>query len=1043
MTSGSRLRKVARGATLGEKLNQSAYGYYGATVAESSGDGHAAKGLKRVFAAALLSSTSVMAFGIAGAAAQSACPSTGPSTYVCSGTSSGSYSFSGDNIVVTGDATWDQDTTAIAPSTGANTAISITGEDGTARNHGSITTGVLPSAYSLYGSHHGLSVVATTGTATAENLESGTITTTAGSSHGLFAQTTTGAAYTHNDGTLYGSGDANDGMRSIATSTDGLASAENGETGVISMTGDWNTGMEARAYSGTATATNDGAIYVTGYYSATGINLSGETVTGINNGTIEVGAEYSVGMTGNSFSDTTTNLTNNGTIIATGDYGIGIEGSGPTVHITNAEGATITADHAGISVGYATGGSVANHGTITGDVSTTTGIRKRVRRRGPSDMIVRNYGTVDGTIDFSNATDTLVVNDGGTVGDGSYAIVVGYGTNTVNITGDGNDINGAILATSGIAPGGPSPDGFVKLDAAVYSATLNFTQDGTLVLDDGNESGEAVIDFDEINFVAGETVFSGTSVTGSGVANVLYGATITTDSALFSMGVSQLNVSGDGMTRGTLAAPAGSTIQVSGDVLFEEGGRFLVGVAGDGDAGSLYAEGGITFNEGSEIYADVTRGIDLTPGGDLLVATGATGGISDLGLSVYDNSILFDFTHEVRDSELYLTVERVLTALQATNNNNGRSNAESIADAIDAYLENAPTDNPIVVFLSQFPVEEQEEQLFKLVKDSLPSESNAGGNNTVVTSDMVLDLIMDRLNAGGFGVSDLGTGETGLAAGDQMLGGDYKLALWGRIGGSKAEYSPSGINGFDSDTFAATLGIDGEFMADLRTGLALFYTTSDVDENGAGANSSQTIDSYGALLYGTWRPADYYVTGTLGFSLNKYDSTRFALGGANVADYDGTQFMARIEGGRTFEFGQWEVTPQAGLRLNYVSIDAYTETGPLPTSVDEQNITSVRGMLGVGLRYEQELDNGAKLIPEFYLRGLEELADPNEAITGSIAGGGSFISQSEERDRFSVGTGVGLTYELDKQLSFRLLYDGEFQSDYQEHGLTAAIRFEF
>ncbi len=210
-----------------------------------------------------------------------------------------------------------------------------------------------------------------------------------------------------------------------------------------------------------------------------------------------------------------------------------------------------------------------------------------------------------------------------------------------------------------------------------------------------------------------------------------------------------------------------------------------------------------------------------------------------------------------------------------------------------------------------------------------------------------------------------------------------------------------------------------------------------------GANSSQKIEGYGVLVYGTYRPDDYYINATFGYGLNNYDSTRLALGGANVADYDGTQIMTRMEAGKVLNYGKWEVTPHLGLRANFVSIDGYTETGPLPTTVASQDITSVRGVLGVGARYTHEMENGAKLVPEFHLRGIEELADPNEAITGSIVGGGSFVSQSEGRDRFSLAAGAGLTYEIDDKVSVRLLYDGEFQSDYQEHGLTAAIRFAF
>jgi len=32
---------------------------------------------------------------------------------------------------------------------------------------------------------------------------------------------------------------------------------------------------------------------------------------------------------------------------------------------------------------------------------------------------------------------------------------------------------------------------------------------------------------------------------------------------------------------------------------------------------------------------------------------------------------------------------------------------------------------------------------------------------------------------------------------------------------------------------------------------------------------------------------------------------------------------------------------------------------------------------------------------------------------------------------------------MDDQFSVRFLYDGEFQTDYQEHSITVAIRYQF
>lgn len=1074
MTSGAGIKQAAEAATFRKQLNNNAYSYYGAAVAETAGDGGAAKGLKRLFAAALLSSTSVMAFGIPAGATPAACVQDGsPTTYTCSGDQGDTgILLLGGGLTVTADETFVIEKTGQAFSIGAQKGIAVSGDGSTFNNYGSVSSIVTPSHYT-YGRHDAISVTGMTGTSRVENKEGGYASTTGDESFGLYAFSGE-VAQAVNAGTVITTGDNGNAVVSRGGTS---ALAEN--SGSITTEGDSAAGIFA--YGSTAVATNTGTIYVEGQSSA-GIALTGDTVTGTNNGTIEVSGDYSVAMTGNSYGLATTNLVNNNTITVTSEYSAAILGIGPTVNITNAEDATISSGASGVAVvaGGARAGTITNAGIITGDVNGG-GDRLPIGRkaRAVSGMTVENTGTIVGTIDFAYATGTTVNNNGGGVGDGSNAIMVGYGENTVTISGEGNDINGTISSrTVAIAP-----MGFAALDVEPEpDSTINFRQIDTLTLNGGRElellsrgSSSAIVNFQAVNFFDGVTEFAGSSITRVGDGDradvkVYGGATVRANGDVtFDVETLRIGAVEEAEFRrqaivpevATLSVAADSSIQVSGDVTFAAGGRFTVGIDEPSQPeenivqnvaervrvrtnGFLYG-GRITFEEGSQIYADVTRGIELTDGARLEIA-GATsdGGIRDYGVSVYDNTTLFDFSHEVdTDTDsLYLIVERVLTAAQATINGGGRPNAKEVAAALDRFIENAPTDNPIVVYLSQFPVEEQEEQLYKLVQDSLPSETNSDGSSTVTSTDMVLDLVMDRLSGGATGVADSGR-ESGVSAGDQALGGAYDLALWGRVGGSTAEYTPDGINGFDSDTFAASLGIDGEFAPNLRIGIAAFYSMTGVDENGAGANSSQDIEGYGALVYGSYRPGNYYVNATFGYGFNNYESTRIALGGANIGDYDGTQIMARAEAGKILDYGNWEVTPHAGIRFNQVSIDGYTETGPLPTTVSGQDLTSVRGVLGVGARYTHEMENGAKLIPEFHVRGIEELADPNEAITGSVVGGGTFVSQSEGRDRFSLAAGAGLTYEMDDKITLRLLYDGEFQSDYQEHGLTAAIRIAF
>ena len=869
----------------------------------------------------------------------------------------------------------------------------------------------------LYGpTYHGFAnfgVIASGANATATNAVGGTITDTGtqvGTS-GIFATTQVFNPF--------------DGSSNPAAM--GVTTADAVNQGTITLKDDSSIGVRAQASNSTATATNGGVISVSGN-NVTGVRIGGQTVTATNTGAITVAGtsgsmsfSNATGINAYSYSVVTTTVVNSGTITATGTGPVGILASGPTTNVTNSAGGTITATTA-IGIGTSQKATVENAGTLNGNVSVGHG---KFRSSATDQATVTSTGTINGQINSHSFYNTTVVNNGGTVGDGNYAIFTGLGNNSVTISGAGNVIKGVIQD---------------RAASMMNTATLAFDQTDTLVLDDGGYGNVAVQNFTSINFNSGTTSFDGTSILSPyATIGVNAGATLTTGSAAFGITAPQLNVSGMGATRGTVAVPAGSTITVSGDVMFNSGGRFTPGIASDTSAGILTGTN-IVFNSGSEVYADVTRGIELTTGNASKVAT-ATTAITDNGLSVFDNSILFSFTHEIRTgNELYLIAKRELRAVTATNNNNGRTPAQNIAGAIDAFIENVPSDNPIVAYLAQFPVAEQEARLFQLVKDSLPEEAGATGSSAVASADMVLDLIMGRLANGSLASAE---SASGVSAGEQLLGGTGSWAIWGQASASFADYNPAVINGFESDTYAMSGGIDGDVADDLRLGLSLFYSNTNVDETGAGANSAQDIEGTGALLYGTYRPEAFYVNGTLGLGFNEYESARNSLGGVNRADYDGYQVISSFELGKAFTDGNWELSPHIGARFNYVAIEGFTETGPLPTSVGSQNITSLRGLLGLSGRYTHEMNDGAKLIPEGYVRGIREMADPNGAITGSVVGGGTFISQTAARDNLSYALGAGMTYEMDNSLSVRFLYEGEYQDDYQEHSLSAAIRFQF
>jgi len=421
-------------------------------------------------------------------------------------------------------------------------------------------------------------------------------------------------------------------------------------------------------------------------------------------------------------------------------------------------------------------------------------------------------------------------------------------------------------------------------------------------------------------------------------------------------------------------------------------------------------------------------------------------GVGAGGIRITDNTILFDFLsgQNATGSDLYLVTNRSLLIEELDTDNEGTANSIDVAAALDVFVANLPDDNPIVIYLSQFDTEEEQmAALLQLVEDTLPEENNASGQGTIATTDLVFDLIMDRLSGGGETVASNQNGRTGMSAGDISLGGEGGWAIWGRAGAAKSEYTPSTVNGFDAKTWGITLGIDGGLTDNIRAGIAYFHQKSDVTETGAGANSGADIKGNGVIVYGTWRPNPWYVNASLGYSFNSYDNYRRSLGGVNIADYDGTQFVSRIEIGHDFKTNGWVITPNAGLRYSHVKMDGYAETGPLPIATGDRSLDSVRGVLAVNTSYRHTLESGSVLIPEASFEVINEFANPNQALTSTVIGGGTFVTTPSSRERISFGASAGVTYEASDNVSVRLMYKGEYGKDYMDNGVQLAVRFAF
>jgi hypothetical protein len=821
-------------------------------------------------------------------------------------------------------------------------------------------------------------------------------------------------------------------------------------TGSIIATGEMRAGVNVFAEQDVYATNGEDGIISTGVDEGFGVRLyAGNHAQLDNYGSISTSGDDARTVIIRSANIRSSVLNNHGSITATGEDSTAVDLDGQTVVLSNFEGATISSV-AGSAIdaeafneeGNATA-VIFNAGTITGDVTAYS-----YSEEGDAYVNFSNGGTVTGDVDLGayshSESAEVVVTSSGTI-TGNLSTSSGESNDTIFING-GSTIGGGIFTGDGLDTITISGTG-VSIGTGIHSdegSYVSFEQDDTVTFTDGDE-GYAITGAHEIDFDSGTTVFDSVDIAmNEGTITIGEDGTMVADgTGFYAFSADETDVFG------TLQVNSGAIADFSGEVRFLGGATFHTGVT-SGVGGVVYGNT-VSFGEDTTIYADLTVNQDIVVGDDVLIASASNEeGVTDSGATVVDNSILFNFS-KVMDGaivtsgsseELFLRLETDETAIDTSVDANGTLNLNNIANALDEYIRTQPISNPLVVYLSQFTdPDEQRAALLQVLKDTLPEETDGQGGAVFSSTDLVFDMIMDRLGGGGFTIAQ--GGATGVAAGEQFLGGDGQWALWGRFGGSKAEYTPSGVNGFDADSWGATLGFDGEVATNLRVGLSYFYTDSSVDENGTAPNSKLDVTGNGVVAYMSYRPDGWYVNGSLGYSANEFDSARTSVGGTNVANYDADQFVIRTEVGKIYNKGAWEIAPNVGLRYNMLKIDGYTETGPLPVSIASRDVESIRGVIGVNARYVSELDDGGKLIPEIGVKLLNEFGDPDGTVTGSIVGGGSFSTAQTPRDDLSYGLGAGLTYEGTNGVSVRVTYDGEFQSDYDEHSIGAAVRFAF
>lgn len=319
-----------------------------------------------------------------------------------------------------------------------------------------------------------------------------------------------------------------------------------------------------------------------------------------------------------------------------------------------------------------------------------------------------------------------------------------------------------------------------------------------------------------------------------------------------------------------------------------------------------------------------------------------------------------------------------------------------------------------------------EDALTALAPETAPAVQQAATEGT----NQIFGAVGTRLSGGA-----IASAKQGMSSGDNPF---TKVAVWVQGLFNKAKLDDtSKSKGFDSKTYGTALGVESKISDDVKMGVGYAYSKTDID----GFMRDTDVKTHTAILYGEYKPNNWYVNAITSYGWSDYDEKKNVAGVGVKADWDVESFASQMMTGYDMYFNGFGVTPEVGLRYIHVKQDKYTDTAGQIVKSDDSDI--VTGVLGAKITKSYNLSNGMLLTPEFKAAMTYDISHDNSKSTVTLVNGSSYSVSGKPLNRFGVELGAGVTAELNDNVEVSLGYEGKFRKDYQDHTGLINAKYKF
>ena len=233
------------------------------------------------------------------------------------------------------------------------------------------------------------------------------------------------------------------------------------------------------------------------------------------------------------------------------------------------------------------------------------------------------------------------------------------------------------------------------------------------------------------------------------------------------------------------------------------------------------------------------------------------------------------------------------------------------------------------------------------------------------------------------------------------------------------------------------MGVEKYINDVTKVGLGYAYTNTDID----GFMRDTSVDTHTALVYGEYKPSQWFVNGIASYGWSDYSENKNVAGVGIDADYDVETFGLQAMTGYEMQLNHLFVTPEAGLRYVHIKQDGYTDSADQRVSADDSDILT--GVIGAKVSQSVALDKGITLKPEVKAALTYDLFNDDNNSVVTLANGSAYNIEGEALDRLGVEFGAGVTADVNENVEFSVGYEGKFREDYQDHTGLVNAKYKF